>query len=350
MIVHFFEPPPLQKIGGLNLAIQSLKDFLESSGVKVRTATPIEEVGKSGAREVVHFHGIWQFNFLKVSASCRRQNVPYLVSPHGMLEPWAFEHKWWKKWPYFHLLEKRHLSGAQRLLATSEGEATNLRKFFSPLPCEVVPLGLASATKWPDYLAARADLSWKESEFILLFLSRIHPKKGLHLLLATLAKLPAELNQRVRLVIVGGGEPSYLRRLKRFHENNRSRLPRIDWVGEVWSDQKWAYLQGADLFCLPSYSENFGLAILEALQVGTRVLTTNQTPWSAILSWEAGYIVGPTEEAIASGLLEQLTRASPGYLEQRDSLAEKVHRKFSWDAIGPCYLRLYAEVAKSRDS
>jgi glycosyltransferase involved in cell wall biosynthesis len=155
MIVHFFEPPPFQATGGLNLAIQSLKAFLEHSGVDVRSNSPIKELGESGAQEVVHFHGIWQPRFLKVSAHCRRRKIPYLVSPHGMLEPWAWRHKWWKKWPYFQFVEKRHLAGARCLVATSDSESHNLRKFFPSSPCEVLSLGL-TASKFPDYLRARS--------------------------------------------------------------------------------------------------------------------------------------------------------------------------------------------------
>jgi glycosyltransferase involved in cell wall biosynthesis len=350
MILHFFEPPPFQTTGGLNLAIQSLRAFLERSGVEVRTSSPIKKLGESSAQELVHFHGIWQPQFLKVSAYCRKRGIRYLVSPHGMLEPWAWRHKWWKKWPYFQFVEKRHLAGARCLIATSDSESHNLRKFFPASKCEVLPLGLPTASKRPDYLRARAALGWEDSEFILLFLSRIHPKKGLHLLLAALANIPPDLNQSARLVIVGGGEPLYLRKLRRFQERHRSRLPRIDWVGEVWSEKKWAYLQGADLFCLPSYSENFGLAVLEALQVGTRVLTTTQTPWAAISSWNAGYVVEPTELAIGAVLAEHL-RSSPRWsLKERASLADKIHKHFSWNAIGSRYLRLYEDVVKDRSS
>ncbi len=350
MIVHFFKPPPFQAAGGLNLAIQSLKAFLEHSGVDVRSSSPIKELGESRAQEVVHFHGIWQPGFLQVSAHCRRRKIPYVVSPHGMLEPWAWRHKWWKKWPYFQFVEKRHLAGARCLVATSESEAHNLRKFFPSSPCAVLPLGLETISKWPDYQRARKALGWNDSELILLFLSRIHPKKGLHLLLAALAKIGPQRNQRARLVIVGGGEHAYVRKLKRFHAHNHSRLPRIDWIGEVWSEKKWAYLQGADLFCLPSYSENFGLAVLEALQVGTRVLTTTQTPWAAISSWSAGYVVEPTESAIGAVLADHL-RSSPRWsLKERASLADKIHKQFSWDAIGSRYVRLYEDVVKDRSS
>jgi glycosyltransferase involved in cell wall biosynthesis len=348
MIVYFFEPRPFQATGGLDLAIQSLKAFLEHSGVDVRSSSPIKELGESRAEEVVHFHGIWQPGFLKVSAHCRRRNIPYVVSPHGMLEPWAWRYKRWKKWPYFQFVEKRHLAGARCLVATSDSEAHNLQKFFPALPCEVLPLGL-TASKFPDYLRARSTLGWNDSELILLFLSRIHPKKGLHLLLAALAKIGPQRNKRTRLVIVGGGEASYLRELKRFQKGHRSRLPRIDWAGEVWSEKKWAYLQGADLFCLPSYSENFGLAVLEALQVGTRVLTTDQTPWRAVPSWGAGWIVRPTADAVGAELAEYLARPEWG-VEQRSQLASVTRDRFSWDKIGPAYLRFYEDVVESAPS
>ena len=264
-----------------------------------------------------------------------------------MLEPWAWRHKWWKKWPYFQFADKRHLAGARCLVATSDSEAHNLRKFFPWSRCEVLSLGLA-ASKFPDYLRARSALGWNDSERIVLFLSRIHPKKGLHLLLSALAKIGPELNQSPRLVIVGGGEHAYVRKLKRFHAQNHSRLPRIDWIGEVWTDQKWMYLQGADLFCLPSYSENFGMAVLEALQVGTRVLTTTQTPWAAISSWNAGSVVEPTESAIGAALTEHLRSSQRWSLKERASLADKIHKQFSWDAIGSRYLRLYEDVVKDR--
>src|SRR5438477_11112795 len=199
MILHFFEPPPFQTTGGLNLAIQSVKAFLEHSGIDVRSSSPIKELGESRAQEVVHFHSIWQPRFLQVSAHCRRRKIPYVVSPHGMLEPWAFKHKSWKKWPYFQFVEKRHLAGAHCLVATSHSEAHNLRKFFPASRCEVLPLGL-TASKFPDYLRARLAPGWNDSELILLFLSRIHPKKGLHLLLAALPNIAPQRVDGARLV------------------------------------------------------------------------------------------------------------------------------------------------------
>jgi len=259
-----------------------------------------------------------------------------------MLEPWAWWHKWWKKSIYFQLIERRHLAGAARLVATSETEASNLKRFFPASACEVLPLGIPEV-RGPDYEAARRNLGWEGSELIILFLSRVHPKKGLHLLFSALTKIQSELSDRIRLVIVGDGQKRYVRKLRLFQENNRSLLPRIDWIGEIWTEEKWKYLQGADLFCLPSYSENFGLAVLEALQVGTRVLTTDQTPWGNLPSWDAGWIAQPQADALAKSLAQYLAN-SEWTIDQRKSLAVQTRQRFAWENIGPHYLRFYEDI------
>jgi glycosyltransferase involved in cell wall biosynthesis len=335
VIVHFFEPPLSQTTGGLSLAITSLRSFLQRTGVDVRTNSTTDELLRMGGP--VHFHGLWQPRFARVSRFCRREKIHYAVSPHGMLEPWAFKHRWWKKFLYFYLLEKAHLAAADYLVATSELEARNLKKLFPTANCKALSLPLADASKWPNYSEARATLGWKE--FVLLFLSRIHPKKGLHLLLGALTKIDPE--RELRLVIIGGGKASYLRKLQRFQQEHHSDLPPIDWVGEVWSEKKWLYLQGADLFCLPSYSENFGLAVLEALQVGTRVLTTNQTPWTDLASWKAGYAVEPNEASVRTALMEEFSRSEAWSSEQRDFLAKMIHHRFAPESVFSGYLELY---------
>jgi glycosyltransferase involved in cell wall biosynthesis len=196
---------------------------------------------------------------------------------------------------------------------------------------------------------ARQKLGWSESEVVLLFLSRIHPKKGLHLLLRALAGLTTDALQGLRLAIVGGGDEGYLRKLEAFARRHSSRLPRVDWVGEVWGDDRWPYFQGADLFCLTSYSENFGFAILEALQVGTRVLTTKGTPWDILPSIGAGTLVEPDEHVIRLALSQFI--ACPGWTNaQRSSLASKIRAQFSWNKVGPSYSRFYEELlAGSRE-
>ncbi|MEP6671914.1 MAG: glycosyltransferase, partial [Chthoniobacter sp.] len=262
MKLVFCVPPAEQRIGGLDSAIQSLRRALTHSGIPVADALPSEPDSET----LVHFHGLWQPAHDRLAKQCVARGIPYVVSPHGMLEPWAWRHKWWKKWPYFHLVEKAHLTRARALLATADPEARRLEKFVLRQRIETLPLGLTGQAQ-PDYEAARQRLSWKPEEHVLLFLSRIHVKKGLDLLLEALAT--TSLPKDVRLVIVGDGEPSYVRSLQHFAREHAATLPPIEWAGAVWSDARWPYFQGADLFCLPTHSENFGLAVLEACQVGT---------------------------------------------------------------------------------
>src|SRR5262249_29420663 len=137
-------------------------------------------------------HGLWQPGFARVSRMCRQLDIPYVVSPHGMLEPWERHHKFWKKWPWFQLVERHHLSGAAKLLTTGEREAKNLQALFPGKACVTLPLGLP-ADRRPDYEGARRALGWSDTEKVLLFLSRIHPKKGLNLLLEALTEIPQSL-------------------------------------------------------------------------------------------------------------------------------------------------------------
>src|SRR5262249_265438 len=157
MTVYFFEPPMRQKVGGLDLAVRSLRSYLLASGVSVKAETDFEADDGNADDSVIHFHGLWQPQFVKPSNRCRPPTLPYVVSPHGMLEPWAWKHKRWKKWPYFLLIERRHLQRAASLLATSDLEAGNLRRFFPRSRCSVIPLGLPDS-RLPDYALARQRL------------------------------------------------------------------------------------------------------------------------------------------------------------------------------------------------
>ena len=190
----------------------------------------------------------------------------------------------------------------------------------------------------PDYQRARGQLGWADDERVLLFLSRIHVKKGLDLLLWALASM--KLSAPARLVIVGEGEASYVAQLRRFAVENARALPRIDWVGAVWGEERWKYFQGADLFCLPTHSENFGLAVLEACQVGTPALTTIETPWAEELGGGRGFICAPHTDDVRRELARFFS-AERGTPEARAALAEWAGAHFHWDALAERYAGFY---------
>lgn len=333
MTIHFHEPPPAQKIGGLDAAIRSMEAALRALGHTVLcNPTDYRE-----PPNIVHFHGLWQRGFPALAAQARAAGVPVVVSPHGMLEPWAFHHKRWKKLPYFHLIEKRWLSRASCILATAEPEGARLRELLPSTRIESIPLGL-TGDALPDYAGARARLGWREDETVLLYLSRIHEKKGLDLLISALAGV--EKNANTRLVIVGPEEqPAFAQRCRLIAEQRAMNLPRIDWLGPVWGDDRFRFFQGADLFCLPTHSENFGLVVLESLQVGTPVLTTTGTPWGA-LNPPAGYIAEPREDSIQAQLARFFKQAVLT-AAQRTAIAENTRGIYHWDTLGKRYERLY---------
>jgi glycosyltransferase involved in cell wall biosynthesis len=336
--IHFHEPPPAQRVGGLDAAIVGLRTAMEKAGVRVE----MNPTGRGDA-QAAHFHGLWQRNFPGIARAYAARGIPYVVSPHGMLEPWAWRHRWWKKFPYWHLVEKRWTRRAACVLATAEPEAARLRRFFPKTRLECRPLGLTGQAR-PDYTAARARLGWREDELVLLFLSRIHEKKGLDLLLMALAEMKPAAPPGARLVIVGPEEqPAYVARCRSIATAHEARLPSIHWMGAVWGDERWPYLQGADLFCLPTHSENFGLAVLEALQVGTPALTTTETPWAEVLRENGrGYICTPRKEDVRLTLEEFFAR--PRRVD-RTALAHWAWTNYQWDALAPSYAALYDSLA-----
>ncbi len=196
----------------------------------------------------------------------------------------------------------------------------------------------------PDYAAARSHFGWSDDEWILLFLSRIHEKKGLELLLDALEAPETTQSISLRLVIVGGGEPHYVNRLKARCAAKKSKLPSIEWHGERWGVEKWKYFQGADLFCLPTHSENFGLAVLEACQVGTPPLTTTATPWSSALKDGLGYIAEPDAASIGNALRKAFQDGKAN-ASRRESLARWADTRFSWNRLAEKYAALYRRLA-----
>jgi glycosyltransferase involved in cell wall biosynthesis len=341
--ILFAEPPSSRRVGGIETALSGLAGALSAENITVtRSATPTAE--SMAAADVVHFHGIWETLHHQARGTCVRMRKPFLVSPHGMLEPWAFRHRAWKKWPYFHLIERRSIARARVVLATSDTEAAALRRWFSPEIIRVLPLGLAAPVPMPEHVAARRQLAWSDDERVILFLSRLHEKKGLHLLIDAVARAAQRANAKIHLVIVGEGDPAYVAPLQRATAAWRGNH-RATWVGACWSERKWDYLAAADLMCLPSFSENFGLAVLESLFAGTPVLTTPATPWGA---WQNSLpidLAAPNVAALTEALTGAIARPRPAEAD-RARTKQTAAQLFAWSGLAPRYAALYRELVQ----
>jgi glycosyltransferase involved in cell wall biosynthesis len=250
------------------------------------------------APQLISVHGIWTYPSLANLQHYRRHCTPYVVTPHGMLDPWALERSSWKKNIVRFMYEDDHLSGASCLHATAEMEACHFRRLGLTNPIAIVPNGVeiplpASSTRAPGELRR------------LLFLSRIHPKKGLPLLLRAWAKLEPRFHDW-ELMIAGPDEVGHLAEMQRVSHNLQ--LKRVRWSEPVYGDQKSALYRSADLFILPTYSENFGLVVAEALAHGVPVITTHNAPWGGLETHHCGWWIPLGESEIANALIHAMTR------------------------------------------
>jgi glycosyltransferase involved in cell wall biosynthesis len=341
MKIRFIELAEPLREGGLEKAAADMAHTLKQAGARVVRDDTLREI--AGDTDIVHFHGLWAPGHLKLAAACRKRRIPVVVSPHGMLEPWAWKHRRWKKWPYFHLFEKRRLGRATALLATAEAEGGNLAKFFPSSRIDVLPLGIEPEVQ-PDFQAARDQLGWPAEETVLLYLSRVHPKKGLkellESLLAVAGKVPLD---RARLVIVGNGPEDYAAVCRNLVARLKP-LMTVEWIGPQWGTAKWPYLQGADLFCLPTYSENFGIVVLEAGIVGTPVFTTTGTPWKGVEEAGFGWVVDPHADEYERVLKEFLEMPAAELAAKRPAFSDWTRARYAWPNLAGRYLAFYESL------
>ncbi|KDB51135.1 group 1 glycosyl transferase [Sphaerotilus natans subsp. natans DSM 6575] len=256
------------------------------------------------ARDYDHIiiHGLWQHHGHAASRALHRMQVPYHVFTHGMLDPW-FKHtyplKHIKKSVYWLLSEYWVLKHAKTVLFTSEEERLRARESFWMYSANevVVPYGTAPPPAEAEPYRTKFFLAHPElvGKHILLYLSRIHPKKGCDLLIEAFARV-AQKYDSVHLLMAGTGDPAMIDSLKDLAEKLKV-SDRITWLGMVENDAKWEALTSANAFILPSHQENFGIAVAEALGCGLPVLISDKINiWREIQADSAGYVAPDTLE------------------------------------------------------
>lgn len=239
--------------------------------------------------DVVHVNCCWQPESALVQKwSCFR-GFKTVYSPHGMLEPWIMNrHYWTRKVPALFLYQKAAIVRSDVIHATAESERGNLLKLGYNNNVVVIPNGI-------DVRRIEMKDGWEKKK-TLLFLSRIHVKKGIELLINAVAELKEEMND-YQVLIVGEGDVDYIAGLK-----NLAKQKGVDDIvqfkGGAYGDAKWDLYRNADVFVLPTYSENFGIVVAEALASGTPVITTTGTPWEELSSKHCGWWVPCTQEDI----------------------------------------------------
>jgi len=270
--------------------------------------------------DCVVINGIWSYNCYGTWLALHDTSVPYFVFPHGMLDPWSkrmYPAKHMKKWLYWPWGAFPALRGARAVFFTCDEERRLARSTFWLYDCNelVVRYGVTGCPEGLEnardaFLDAHPELRGKR---LALFLGRIHRKKGADILLRSIRTLLAEGSwdpRMMRLVLAGPLEDGpFVNGLRRFiRENGMSDI--VCWTGMLAGAQKWGALQAAEVFVLPSHQENFGIAVVEALSVGSPVLISNAVNiWREIVEHGAGIVGDPTDRGCAAMLREWLRRA-----------------------------------------
>lgn len=289
--------------------------------------------------DVVHSHLGFAFANRVAAGWCRERGVPFVYQQHGVFDPVRMRHRALKKRLAFALWERRVCETAAILVALTEYEAETYRILGLKGRIEVVPNGVTLPDEPPPkeaLLQRVADL--RDDDVVALFLGRLHPTKGVDIVVEAFLRLD---ERRARLIVAGPDEFGLREGLER---RAREAGARVLFLGSVGGELKSALLHRADLFVLPTVSEGFSIAVLEALAHGCPVLTTEGAHFSEVEQEGAGLVLPRTVDAFAKGI-----RGLAGDAARRHAMGEAARRlvaeRYTWDRIVERFEDLYKELA-----
>jgi glycosyltransferase involved in cell wall biosynthesis len=263
----------------------------------------------------------------------REIGLPFVVSPRGMLASWAFRLHGWKKRVAWALYQRRDLKCAHVLHATSNAEAKDFRTLGFSQPIAVIPNGV-------DVPSRPADRLQTKGQHVALFLSRIHPVKGLENLVYAWSQVRPS---NWRVVVAGGNENGHQAEVEAT-VRELGLESSFSFVGPVDGQKKWELYQTADLFVLPSHSENFGMVVAEALACGLPVITTKGTPWAALTHHRCGWWVDVGVEPLVHALRTAVALDDAERCEMGSRGRRLVEREYTWAVVAKQMALVYRWV------
>jgi glycosyltransferase involved in cell wall biosynthesis len=286
--------------------------------------------------DVLVSNGIWMYFSSAVRRAAIRAGIPYFVFTHGALDPWFKRHyplKHIKKQVYWSFFERKVFRDASAILFTTSEEQAVSQGAFWPYVCnpKVVGYGIADPSLSADSLASGAINRRQLAESIpdlgdrrfVLFLARVHEKKGIDLLLQAIARNLSNYRDRA-FVIAGPGDGEYIDSLKSLAAQ-LGLGSQVIWAGPLYGRAKWAAVRSAEAYVLPSHQENFGISVVEALACGAPVLITDKVNiWREIVAEGAGLVESDDVSGICT-LLEKWSRLNS---EERAAMSNRARRCF----------------------
>lgn len=293
-------------------------------------------------RDVLQLHGVWEAMLRVAGVIAVKNKTPYVVMPHGMLDRWSMAQKRAKKRIAMWLAYRKMLDGASYLHALNDDEVGPILELGITAATRVIPNGvfLEEIEPLPTSGAFRAARPELGDDPFVLFLSRLHYKKGLDYL-AEAFRIVADKHPRARLVVAGpdGGERQPFEQAVR----EAGVSDRVHVVGPIYGSAKYEALVDAACFCLPSRQEGFSIAITESLACGTPVVISEACHFPEVAQTEAGFVTPLDPQRIAQSLLTLLNDPSVRDTMSRNA-ADLVRQRYTWPKIAEQALACYREV------
>lgn len=298
----------------------------------------------SPPRTIMHVHNLWNYVPFAAYHIAKLQGIPLVVSLRGTMSDWAWSQNSLAKQVAWRLFQKAMLDSASAIHATSVEEADSVQARRVTSPVHLIPNGidLAEFSRLSTRCDAKLKLGLDARKRHLLFLSRLHPKKGIEKLVDAWSMLHASVRRQWQLLIVGESkDPHYRLSLQKRVEAKRV-SESISFLGHLPGAQRLEAYAAAEAFVLPSYSENFGIVVLEALAAGLPIITTTGTPWREVEERGAGYYIEARRDALLNAMLSIMINDD---LRERMSIeARVIAQRYSWKRIGESFDALYKFV------
>lgn len=274
------------------------------------------------AFDLIHSHSLWLSFCHKVNCLAYKNDIPLVISPRGTLEPWAINHKRWKKQLAWWLYQKKDLQRSQLLHATSVAEASGFKRMGLKTKVIVSPNGIFCNEKAP-----RRSSSLKNKK--ALYLGRFHPIKNI----PTLLRAWAELNQQDwTLQLTGPDEDGHRATLEALVESLGIQ-DRVNFTDSLCGVEKDELLQSSAFLILPSHTENFGMVVLEALASGVPVLASRGTPWKDLDVHHCGWWVDSGQEGLLSALRQAVNTQADELFYMGERGMRLIKEKYQWPSI-----------------
>jgi len=321
---------------GVNVTLMTIRSHdmnihaIEGTSAKLKILEEDYSIGEletyviSEKFDLIQIQSVWDLNYHKLCKVARKYNIPYIITPRGMLEPWSLSQKRWKKKLAWCLYQGKDIKKAACVFTTSKLEAEHVRALGVNVPISVIPNGIET----DGYVCRISNDMVKEQ---VLFLSRIHKKKGIELLIDAWANLiPGYCGWQ--LIIVGDGDFDYIETLKT-RINGLGLEDSVQIKGPVYGNAKVKLYQESTIFCLPSYSENFGMVIAEAMSCGVPVITTTNCPWEMLNETDTGWCIDLKVEVLEKTLQEAMSLSPARLFEMGQKGRSLISENFNYRSV-----------------